>query len=134
MCIVRKILAFGGVALGTAVVGIAFGVLGAIVGSAILAEDYAGWGILVGAVMGGAIGYPVGVFIGLVIINKLIRYSGSLLLSFIGVAIGGVIPFLAEHLGTNIGSGLLLILPPVLGAIGYHLKDRPWRRRADSNR
>jgi hypothetical protein len=123
----RKAAIFISVVLGTAIIGIILGILGAVIGANLLEDGFAGWGGLVGAIMGMSIGYPIGVFAGLITINKLFHYPGSLLIGLIGVILGGVTPFLlAELSGVNLNADLLWVLillsPPVLGAIGYHLK------------
>jgi hypothetical protein len=111
---------------GIAVAGVILGILSAIILAALLKDGYEGWGGLIGIVMGMSIGYPVGVFIGLVIFKKFLHYNGSLLFGLIGVIIGGVLPFLlAEPLSLNLNTTLLwtfmILCSPVLGTAGFYL-------------
>jgi hypothetical protein len=113
--------------LGTAVTGILFGLLASLILSRMLEGGYAGWGGLVGALMGMAFGYPAGVFIGIILFKKLLHYSGSILLGLAGVIIGGILPFvLAEPLSFNLNPDLLwatiLLGSPIMGTAGFYLK------------
>lgn len=123
----RKVAVFSGMVIAIAIIGAIFGFLAALIGDQLLQDDFAGFGGLVGALAGMVIGYPIGVVLGIFLINKVIRYRGSLLLGAIGSIIGAVfIIGLAEPLGINNNPDLLwaliLLLPPLLGTIGFHLK------------
>ena len=120
---------FSGMFIGIALFGAVFGLLAALIGVQMLEGELAGFGGLVGAVAGMVIGYPVGVIIGIFLVNKLLRYRGSLLLGIIGGILGALIPIgLAEPLGLSDNPDLLwaiiLMAPPLLGTIGFHLRGR----------
>lgn len=124
--IVRKTVVFSGMVIATAIIGAIFGFLAALIGSRLLGDGAGGFGDLIGAIAGMVIGYPVGVTIGIFIVNKLLRYKGSLLLGAIGSIAGAIaIIALAEPLGLNNNAnllwGLILLLPPLLGTFGFHL-------------
>ena len=110
-----------------AIIGAIFGFLAATIGAWLLQDGAAGFGGLVGAVAGMVIGYPIGVAIGIFLINKVLRYQGSLLFGAIGSIIGAVfIIGLAEPMGLNNNPDLLwalvLLLPPLLGTAGFYLR------------
>lgn len=123
----RRLAAFAVVVLGVAVVGLLLGILAAVGGSFLLQDDLAGFGGIVGAIAGFVIGYPIGVIIGLLLVRRLFHYRGSLWLGAVGSILGGALVIgLAEPLGLNLNPALLwaslLVLSPLLGAIGFHLK------------
>jgi len=122
----RKIVVFGAMVIAIAIIGVIFGFLAALIGSQILGDGGGGFGGLVGALAGMVIGYPIGVVIGIFFINKVLHYRGSILMGIIGAVLGGVLPVaLAELLGLNNNTDLLwaliLLLPSLFGAIGFHL-------------
>ena len=124
--VIKKVVVFSGMVIAIAIIGAIFGFLAALIGAQLLQDGADGFGGLVGALAGMVIGYPIGVAIGILIINKLIRYRGSLLFGAIGSIIGVVfIIGLAEPLGINNNPDLLwaliLLLPPFLGTIGFYL-------------
>lgn len=119
--------AFAGMVIGTAFAGLLFGLSAALIGASILRGEVAGFGDLVGAIGGMVIGYPIGVIVGILLVNKLLHYRGSLLLGGLGSILGGAITIgLAEPLGLNLNPNLLwasfLLAPPLLGTIGFHLR------------
>ncbi len=123
----RRLAAFAVVVLGVAVVGLLLGILAAFVGASLLQDDVAGFGGIVGAIAGFVIGYPIGVILGLLLVSRLFHYRGSLWLGAVGSILGGALVIgLAEPLSLNLSPGLLwaslLVLPPLLGTIGFHLK------------
>jgi hypothetical protein len=66
------------------------------------------------------VGYPVGVIIGIILVSKLLHYSGSLWTGVLGSILGAVITTgLAEPLNVNLNQALLFtgffLAPPVLG-------------------
>lgn len=127
--IARKIAVFGGMIIATALIGAIFGFLAALIGSQLLQDGAAGFGGLVGALAGMVIGYPIGVAIGIFLINKVLCYRGSLLFGAIGSIVGAAFLIgLAEPLGLNNNPDLLwaliMLLPPLLGTFGFHLRVR----------
>ncbi|MFH1662793.1 MAG: hypothetical protein ABH934_02615 [Chloroflexota bacterium] len=127
LTIVKKVAVFNGIVVAIAIIGAIFGFLAAAIGAQLLQDGAAGFGGLVGALAGMVIGYPIGVVIGIFFINKVLRYRGSLLFGAIGSIIGVVfIIGLAEPLGINNNPDLLwaliLLLPPLLGTIGFYLR------------
>ncbi len=140
---VKKLAAFGGMVIAAAFIGAVFGFLAAVISAQLLQDEATGSGGLAGALAGLIIGYPIGVMIGIFLINKVLRYQGSLLLGAIGGIIGALIPIaLTEPTGLNNNPDLLwvliLLLPPLLGTVGFYLTRigafKNWRRRPDSNR
>jgi hypothetical protein len=125
----RKVAVFSGMVIAIAIIGAIFGFLAALIGAQLLQDGAAGFGGLVGALAGMVIGYPIGVVIGIFLMNKVIRYRGSLLFGAIGSIVGVVfIIGLAEPLSINNNPDLLwaliLLLPPLLGTIGFHLRGQ----------
>jgi hypothetical protein len=115
--------------IGTAAAGAVFGILAAYLLAWLMQDGYEGWGGLLGAVLGLAFGYPVGVFIGVIIFRNLLHYSGSLIFGLIGVIAGGILPFvLAEPLGVNNYTGLMwafiILSSPLLGTIGFNISKK----------
>ena len=90
------------------ITGIAFGLIGALIGGKVLGGDSFGFGAL-GLTLGGIIiGYPTGIIVGIVSIKKLLHQRGSLLPGILGSIIGSVIIIpLEEPLNLNSNSGLL---------------------------
>lgn len=118
--------------IGTAAAGVVFGILAAYLFSWLMQDGYDGydgWGGLIGAIVGMAFGYPVGVFIGIAIFKNLLHYNGSLVSGLIGVVVGGLLPFiLAEPAGLNNYVGLMwafiILSSPLLGTLGFNLRKK----------
>ncbi len=119
--------AFLGMVVVIGLVGIALGLLAAVIGIAILGGE-GDFGALAG--LGGmAIGYPIGVILGVLLVNKFLHYRGSLLLGVVGSLLGAVFNYvLVKYLNLNLSLNLLLAIallaPAILGAAGYHLLGR----------
>ena len=99
--------------------------------SVLMRNQSGGWGGLLGVIFGMLLFFPIGVILGLIIF-KIRRYRGSLLLGIAGVVLGEVLTFSFYHLLLARGSSAVLIsgfLVPesILGALGYHLgrKNNP---------
>ena len=78
-------------------------------------------------------GYPTGVIIGLLLVNRLLHYQGSLLWGILSIIIGGavvvgivsIIPHVSKVPGGLITAILFFFLgPPLLGILGFHLGYR----------
>jgi hypothetical protein len=125
----KRLAIFVGMVLGTTVTGLMLGFGAGFLLSYILKNNIAGWGGLVGAIMGIIVGYPLGIIIGQVIIKKGFHYEGSLLLGAIGAILGAaLVMLLAEPLHLNVNSyvlfGTLFVVTTLLGTFGYHIKRK----------
>ncbi len=104
----RNIVKFVIMTIGLGIIGIVFGLAGALIGGKVLGGDSVGFGALGLAIGGIIIGYPTGIIVGIVSIKKILHQRGSLLLGILGSIIGSVIIIaLAEPLNLNSNSGLL---------------------------
>lgn len=85
------------------------------------------FGGLAGMGVGIAVGYPLGVFIGLVIVKGYRHVRGSILLGLSGIIIAEfltlVLPYLARS-GSPALTVLYLVLTPFLASAGYLLGGR----------
>ncbi len=122
-----RIFRFVLMALGLAVLGIAFGVIGALIGGRVLGSDSVGFGALGLAIAGIIIGYPAGIIVGIISIKKFLHQQGSLLFAILGSIIGAVIiMLLAEPLNlnsnTNLLFGVFFLSVPVFCLVGFYLK------------
>ena len=122
-----RIFKFGLMTIGLGVLGIVFGVIGALIGGKVLGSDAVGFGALGLAFGGIIIGYPTGIIVGIISLRKIFHQRGSLLLGIIGSIIGAVIIMvLAEPLNlnanTNLLFGLFFLSVPVFCLIGFFLK------------
>lgn len=79
--------------------------------------------------------YPTGVIIGLLLVNRLLHYQGSLLWGILSIIIGGAVvvgivsiiptPHVSKVPGGLITAILFFFLgPPLLGILGFHLGYR----------
>ncbi len=122
-----RIFKFVLMALGLAVLGVVFGVIGAFFGGRVLGSDSVGFGALGLAIGGVIIGYPAGIIVGIIAIKKFLHQQGSLLFGILGSVIGAVIVMLlAEPLNLNSNTGLLFgvffLSVPVSCLAGFYLK------------
>jgi len=125
--VVRKILKFVLMTVGLGIIGILFGVIGALIGGRVLGADSVGFASLGLAIGGILVGYPTGIIVGIVLIKKVLHQRGSLLLGIVGSVIGAVVTMvLAEPLNlnsnTNLLFGVFLLIVPVFCLIGFYLK------------
>jgi hypothetical protein len=124
----RKVAAFLGVVVVIGLIGIALGLLVAVIGIAI--QGGAGdFGTLAAGFSSMAIGYPIGVILGILLVNKFLHYRGSLLLGVFGSLLGAICNYVrVEYLNLDLSLNLLLAIgllaPAILGAAGYHLQGR----------
>ena len=114
-------------AIGLGVIGVAFALIGVLIGGRVLGGDSAGFGALGLAFGGLIIGYPTGVIVGIILIKRILHQRGSLLLGIVGSIMGAVIPIaLAEPLHLNSNSnllfGLFFLIVPVFCLVGFFLK------------
>ncbi len=104
----RIIVKFAFMAIGLGIIGIVFGIIGALIGGRVLGGDSVGFGALGLALGGIIIGYPTGIIVGIILIKKILHQRGSLLFGILGSIIGAVIIIaLAEPLNINSNTGLL---------------------------
>ena len=123
----RKISELLLMTIGLAVLGITFGVIGALIGGKVLADDSGGFEALGLAIGGLIIGYPTGMIVGIFLIKKILHKQGSLLLGILGSIIGVAITvLLAEPLKLNSNTNLLLgvffLSVPVFCLVGFFSK------------
>jgi hypothetical protein len=124
---IRPIIKFTIMIIGVGVSGLILGFGGALIGIQILKGELFGFGELAGALGGMIIGYPLGVIIGLVLVNKIFHRNGSLLFGITGSCLGAAITIgLVEPLNVNLSPNLLFtiffLLVPLLGTIGFYLR------------
>jgi hypothetical protein len=123
----RRVISFVGVVIGTGVCGIVIGFTGAFIGARLMQDELFGFGSLAGSAAGMMIGYPIGVIAGLILVNRLLHYKGSLVLGALGSALGaGLTVGLAEPLHINLDPNILFItfflMVPVLATTGYIMR------------
>ena len=121
------IVKFVFMAIGLGIVGIVFGVVGALIGGTIVGSDSVGFAALGLAIGGIIIGYPAGIIVGIISIKRVFHQQGSILFGMLGSIIGAVvIMVLAEPLNLNSNSGLLFgaffLSVPVFCLGGFLLK------------
>ena len=113
--------------IGLGIIGIVFGLVGALIGGKVLGGDSFGFGAL-GLTLGGIIiGYPTGIIVGIVSIKKILHRRGSLLLGILGSIFGAVITIaIAEPLNLNSNPNLLFgvffLSAPLFCLVGFFLK------------
>jgi len=123
----RNIVKFVIMAIGLGIIGIVFGLVGALIGSKVLGGDSFGFGALGLALGGIIIGYPTGIIIGIVSIKKILHRRGSLLLGILGSIFGAVITIVvAEPLNLNFNPNLLFgvffLSVPLFCLVGFYLR------------
>ena len=125
--VTRKIVRFVIMTISLGVIGIVFGVIGALIGGRVLGSDSFGFGALGLAIGGVIIGYPTGIIVGIVTLKRIFHQRGSLLLGILGSIVGAVITMgLAEPLNINSNPNLLFgtffLSVPVFCMVGFLLK------------
>lgn len=123
---IRPIIKFIIMFIGIGVSGLILGFSGALVGIQILERELFGFGELAGALGGMIIGYPLGVIVGLILVNKILHHRGSLLFGITASCLGAAITIgLVEPININLSPDLLFtlffLLVPLLGTIGFYL-------------
>ena len=113
--------------IGLGIIGIVFGLVGAIIGGKVLGGDSFGFGALGLALGGVLVGYPTGIIVGIISIRKILHQQGSLLLGILGSIFGAVITiFVAEPLNLNSNPnllfGVLFLSVPLFCLVGFFLK------------
>ena len=113
--------------IGLGIIGIVFGLAGALIGGKVLGSNSVGFADLGLAIGGVIIGYPSGIIVGIISIKRILHQKGSLLLGILGSIIGAVTTMiLAEPLNlnsnTNLLFGLFLLGVPAFCLIGFFLK------------
>ena len=122
-----RIFKFGLMTVGLGVLGLAFGILGALIGGKVLGSGSVGFGALGLAIGGVIIGYPTGIIVGIISIKKFFHQKGSLALGIFGSIAGAIITMvLAEPLNlnhnTNLLFGTFFLIVPLFCLIGFYLK------------
>jgi len=121
----KRIIKFVGMVMGLGIMGVVFGFLVALIGAVMLSGEIFGFGALVGAIGGMLLGYPIGVLVGIVVINWLFHYRGSILFGILGGFLGGVVTLgLGEVVGLDpsLMFALFFLAVPVMCTVGYRLK------------
>jgi len=113
--------------IGLGIIGIVFGLVGALIGGKVLGGDSFGFGALGLALGGIIIGYTTGIIIGIVSIKKILHRRGSLLLGILGSIFGAVITIVvAEPFNLNSNPNLLFgvffLSVPLFCLVGFFLK------------
>lgn len=125
--VTRKIVKFVIMTISLGVLGIVFGIIGALIGGRVLGSDSFGFGALGLAIGGVIIGYPTGIIVGIISIKKILHQRGSLLLGILGSIVGAVVTIgVAEPLNLNSNPNLLFgtffLSVPVFCMVGFLLK------------
>lgn len=115
--------------LGIGLIGLAFSILSALLLGNLMEDGGAGFGSLVGGILGLVVGYPVGTVAGIYIFKRFLKRRGSLLLGAVGCFVAVVLTIgLAEPLNLNLDPNILFalffLLVPVLGTVGFYLRGR----------
>ncbi len=123
----KNIVKFVIMTIGLGIIGIVFGLVGALIGGKVLGSDSFGFGALGLALGGIIIGYPTGIIVGIVSIKKILHRRGSLLLGILGSIFGAVITIVvAEPLNLNSNPNLLFgvffLSVPLFCLVGFFLK------------
>ena len=123
----KNIVKFVIMTIGLGIIGIVFGLVGALIGGKVLGGDSFGFGALGLALGGIIIGYPTGIIVGIVSIKKILHRRGSLLLGILGSIFGAVITIVvAEPLNLNSNPNLLFgvffLSFPLFCLVGFFLK------------
>ncbi len=123
----RNIVKFVIMTIGLGIIGIVFGLVGALIGGKVLGGDSFGFGALGLALGGIIIGYPVGIIVGIISIKKILHRRGSLLLGILGSIFGAVITLVvAEPLNLNSNPNLLFgvffLSIPLFCLVGFFLR------------
>jgi hypothetical protein len=120
-----RIIALVSMMLGTALSGSAMAAIIAFALSRFMSNSFGGWGGLVAAGIGMAVGYPAGIIIGQVVVKRAMHYPGSLLGGAAGVMVGILPLVVGEIWPLSLPAGgaaiLMLVLCPLLGTTGFHL-------------
>ena len=124
--IVRSAARFALMTIGLGVLGIIFGVAGALIGGKLLGDDSLSFGALGLAIGGSLIGYLVGILVGIVLIKKVFHRQGSLLFGILGAFIGVIITVLvAIPLTLNSNASAIVVIfclgVPLVSMAGFHL-------------
>ncbi len=123
----KNIVKFIIMTIGLGIIGIVFGLAGALIGGKVLGSDSVGFGALGLAIGGVIIGYPTGIIVGIIAIKKILHRRGSLLLGILGSIFGAIITIAAaEPLNLNSNPNLLFgvffLSVPLFCLVGFFLK------------
>lgn len=127
----RRLAVFFGTVIGTAIIGLAIGFMGSLIGAFVLRDELFGFGDLAGAIAGMTVRYPIGVIVGLLVASKAFHRRGSLLLGALGSILSVVgTMLLAEPLNLNLSPNLvfgsMFVASPLLASAGF----LPWPTQA----
>ncbi|MFC1953455.1 hypothetical protein ACFLWR_04925 [Chloroflexota bacterium] len=124
----RTIIKFVLLTIGLGIIGLAFGLAGALIGGRLLGGDSVGFGALGLALLGIIVGYPTGIIAGIIIIKKVLHQNGSLWLGILGSILGAIITLIiAEPINLNSNPNLLFgvffLNVPIFCLVGFSLKN-----------
>jgi len=125
--LIRSITKFVLLTIGLGIIGLTFGLAGALIGGRVVGGDSVGFGALGLALLGIIVGYPTGIIAGIILIKKLLHRNGSLWLGILGSILGAVITLvIAEPFNLNSNPNLLFgvffLNVPLFCLIGFSLK------------
>ncbi len=123
----KNIVKFVVMTIGLGIIGIVFGLAGALIGGKVLGSDSVGFGALGLAIGGVIIGYPAGIIAGIIALKKILHRRGSLLLGILGSIFGAIITIAAAeplnlNSNTNLLFGVFFLSVPLFCLVGFSLK------------
>jgi hypothetical protein len=123
----KNVVKFAIMTVGLGIIGIVFGLVGALIGGRVLGGDSFGFGALGLALGGVLVGYPMGIVVGIILIKRILYQRGSLLLGILGSIFGAVIAVvIVEPLNLNSNANLLFAVfflsVPFFCLVGFFLK------------
>ena len=124
--LVKKITVFVGMVVVIGLCGAVLSLIAALVAVFIVGGGLTGFSRMIYALAGILLGYPVGVILGIILVNRFIHYNGSIKFGIICTITGWVIVIalfrpLNIITDANLLFSLILIVTPVFGTIGFHL-------------
>ena len=124
--VLNKTAIWLGVILGVAACGVALSLALTFLGGWLLDDVDFGFGGLGLVLLGILLSYPLGVSLGIILLDKKLNYRGWILAGITGTVLGGLLlVVLAETVNLNLYLDvmwiLFVLLPPLLGVIGFHI-------------
>ena len=82
----RRVVVFIGTVIGTTIGGFAIGLMGSLIGTFLLRNEFSGFGGFTGAITGMKVSYLIGVVAGLLVASKVFHRRGSLFFGSLGLS------------------------------------------------